>query len=901
VDWNPKFIQLNRTIPEYQWRTILEFVDANIVAMEMACPSLQLQDSTSGDSITIAGSHYDSLHTEMTEIDYEKHTCDFSTFLHAWKREFQTFEMVESFYRKLVVKGDDTYDNVCLAVDNLVEICSSFRPYLEYNIHTAAQYVKELKRVAIIGGGNSMLLHEALKYPNLEMAVVIELDQDLMRTSFKHFGTSPHLDNPKVEWWFGDPVSSLTLFPKEYWGSFDLVFDDLATEKPEDLPHLLSHLLAPNGIYAKSDLRMESLSDNFEYTARWYFRSPEICHQAVILGSKSVDFFHSPLYAHSIPTLLQQNDPDSRLELLHDYIHEIGLKHDSMSMTGVTLQQDAPLGLLHVVNLEENATLSADEDVKSLLRSSMESVGFSVLDVDAIDAAFPCGFANEGYVVFRKNNAGSYIGFEILLWDRVEKIGPLKAKFLQAFGVRFSSSYNIVVGGIIGGMEKATNEMLDTGLDCLKEDQDNTSVLVPLDPKNTCMVAIAETRSLTLSDDISAVVVCGNDEVPCLSLEAMRNHSNVGSVIEIFECVGINEDLERTYECENQMFHMVQNIIATTQRGINMVVMDGACSIRTYQIWDSILARKDVQRDWMEDFFLLVTWSFDLESQRWKSIFLDRFRQFIHVDPVSKVEISLTDASQSFSLGIVSTDNPGVAYEIQDLERRLQAKLLDSQSTTQIQVQSIHGGVFSFDPDPNLPVFQQSDYSSNSKPNCEHGYMFFGQQVVLQLLQKKSVEEPGIILSMSTILHILMDALGQLGFALAPTDLNQINIKKGGIATVFLKEGNIIAHWDGDQRITVNCFSVEEGVFDKLESAFSLVAKGRLETTAYDHQPRGHNAINYPSDFEGGVEEEEDEEEEDEGEEDEEEVAEEVEEEEKEENETLQLQGNLQQIHPDPR
>ena len=73
-----------------------------------------------------------------------------------------------------------------------------------------------------------MLLHEALKYPNLEKVVGLELDQTVTRKCFKHFETSPHFDDDRVEWWFGDATKSLLLLPEEYWGSFDLVLVDLS-------------------------------------------------------------------------------------------------------------------------------------------------------------------------------------------------------------------------------------------------------------------------------------------------------------------------------------------------------------------------------------------------------------------------------------------------------------------------------------------------------------------------------------------------------------------------------------------------------------------------------------------------------------------------------------------------
>lgn len=46
-----------------------------------------------------------------------------------------------------------------------------------------------------VGGGDSMLLHELLKYDSLELVVALELDQRVVRGSYKHFGTQPHFDD----------------------------------------------------------------------------------------------------------------------------------------------------------------------------------------------------------------------------------------------------------------------------------------------------------------------------------------------------------------------------------------------------------------------------------------------------------------------------------------------------------------------------------------------------------------------------------------------------------------------------------------------------------------------------------------------------------------------------------
>jgi len=49
--------------------------------------------------------------------------------------------------------------------------------YHEPMVHVTSNFLERVKRVAFVGGGDSMLLHEILKYELLELVVALELDQ----------------------------------------------------------------------------------------------------------------------------------------------------------------------------------------------------------------------------------------------------------------------------------------------------------------------------------------------------------------------------------------------------------------------------------------------------------------------------------------------------------------------------------------------------------------------------------------------------------------------------------------------------------------------------------------------------------------------------------------------------
>jgi len=120
-----------------------------------------------------------------------------------------------------------------------------------------------------------MILHETLKYPGLELVVGLELDQRVVRGSYKYFGTQPHFHDDRVEWWFGDASKSLLMLPKDYFGSFDMVLVDLSetvmsfkvTEKL-DVLEALTLLVKPDGLFVKNEFYMSTFESMFPYSAQ---------------------------------------------------------------------------------------------------------------------------------------------------------------------------------------------------------------------------------------------------------------------------------------------------------------------------------------------------------------------------------------------------------------------------------------------------------------------------------------------------------------------------------------------------------------------------------------------------------------------------------------------------------
>ena len=263
-------------IPKNEFDVIVEYYEATTNAMNLALAYLGVNYSenkcgTGNDFSCSLATRYDGLGFKPDDIDYAIYTCD--TEVSMSYQNFDTLEAMESHYQKISFNINPSNSNVCFDIHNTIQICGSYRPqYHEMVTHYTARFMPDIKRVLFVGGGDSMLLHEIIKYKSLEIVVGLELDQYITRLSYKHFGTQPHFDNPKVQWWYGDASKSLLMLPEDYFGSFDMVLVDLSETVMSllvtgelDIMAALSLLLKPDGIFVKNELYLEQMAEIFDY------------------------------------------------------------------------------------------------------------------------------------------------------------------------------------------------------------------------------------------------------------------------------------------------------------------------------------------------------------------------------------------------------------------------------------------------------------------------------------------------------------------------------------------------------------------------------------------------------------------------------------------------------------
>ena len=273
-------------IPEYEWNTIRKYVDAMIFAIESAIEEYEFDGKCIDEGTCVADlGRYDELDKipppyPIDSDTYESYDTCIDQHINPLEimdnGTMNTLETIESPYQKISFDWDPKNKNTCMSLDDTVQICDSYRPhYHEMIVHETARYLNSITRVLFVGGGDSMILYEVLKYPDLELVVGLELDQRVVRGSFKHFGTQPHFDDERVEWWFGDASKSLRMLPKEYFGSFDMVLVDLSetvmsfkVTESLDVLETLTLLVNPEGIFVKNEVYIEKFKQIFPYSAQ---------------------------------------------------------------------------------------------------------------------------------------------------------------------------------------------------------------------------------------------------------------------------------------------------------------------------------------------------------------------------------------------------------------------------------------------------------------------------------------------------------------------------------------------------------------------------------------------------------------------------------------------------------
>jgi len=128
-----------------------------------------------------------------------------------------------SKYQDVLVFKSKTYGNV-LVLDNCIQCTERDEcAYQEMLAFLPLLAHPNPKRVLIIGGGDGGVLREVVKHPQVEQAVLCEIDQDVIDVSKKYLpGMAKGFDSPKAIIHVGDGFE----FLKQNKNEFDVIITD---------------------------------------------------------------------------------------------------------------------------------------------------------------------------------------------------------------------------------------------------------------------------------------------------------------------------------------------------------------------------------------------------------------------------------------------------------------------------------------------------------------------------------------------------------------------------------------------------------------------------------------------------------------------------------------------------
>jgi hypothetical protein len=411
-------------------------------------------------------------------------------------------------------------------------------------------------------------LNEFLKYPTLELAVGLELDQQVTRTAFKHFKSRPHFDNPKVQWWYGDASKSLLMLPKEYFGTFDIVVVDLSdtvfslsVSSELDVIEAISLLLRPGGVFEMNELFLKKVSNVFEYAVHYQFSDvPKIGDQAAIFASNDIDFLKEPLTDHTMvkgATLLVEND-SLKTKDQFDRVHDFRRNPDPVSkklceqadFKEVEKPQETAPGIMMIVEAENlTADLESPKGIRKAIVDALEDLGMHTLpnDVPSLSSRFII-VMKEGYISVRLWSDAKYCALDINLWSAFNKHDDIKdALVVKALGGnlqnRSTSAYRIVAGGMFG--LRAWRKNSEQHGPQVSKLCSNDKEIIRASPSDIKVFKNALETALDIAQDKdlrNVVILCGYESDPCPSVQIIEGNTRVKQIFPIYACAKTEHD-----------------------------------------------------------------------------------------------------------------------------------------------------------------------------------------------------------------------------------------------------------------------------------------------------------------------------------------------------------------------
>mmetsp|Transcript_7369 Transcript_7369/g.12481 ORF Transcript_7369/g.12481 Transcript_7369/m.12481 type:complete len:975 (-) Transcript_7369:1461-4385(-) len=824
-------------------------------------------------------------------------TCDSYLKLEGFK---DAVYETRSFYQEVAWSENPNKPDVCMSLDDILQICHSYRPhYHEPYVHFPAAYMKEMKRVAFIGGGDSMLLHEALKYPNVEMVLGLELDQKVVRESLKHFHTQPHFEDPRVQWWFGDASKSLALLPREWFGTFDLVMVDLSETAMSisvtddlDIFGALALLMKPEGIFVKNELYYGQMSKLFDHSVFVYMTDyPILCDQDWAMGSNSVDFLHPQIEGglfetHKVSAFEYNplDDVDEHYKLIKDYSHNNARKQGKCDLYDKEVAEAKnPIakadpvkpakstGVLLVVEAEGVTEFSA---LETLVKDLLVAEGLTPLGpAEAHNASGSVATAGlfiameEGYVTAHYYPGHSHVGLEIVLWSKIAKHDDVRKALLGSLGVKNNySAFRVIHGGMLGAKNwrEDINAVGPVNKNLRQCDPEVTAAEpqvgegpIPTDTFNAA-VAAGLTMLPKKMDKVIAVVCGKKGKDACKTAESLEKNAKVDNVVAIWTCdskeEGKNdnsESISNVYLCDTKDLKRVAKI----EEGFSAVVVDPEASPEFVQSQADVFCKNNDagQHALLRD---EVTFMTSLNNDAAAIFYAGCVKKLIKPN-VRSSRIIIDKTSQ---FGIIGTGSKGFVRKTVEIQKAIEKK-----TGIPTAIAKMVGG-----PVQQQREFDPEHYPANAYDERDSLKQYTNQKpIASQSLYHYEIDDKsGTPMSAKLIKETLDFVIAKNSkFAGAKRANFNDEIGDGSISAAIVAGGHIIVTWDGASKVTFNILTPGEKyepvskdeedtpamvlVDHKIEVIDKFMSKlPTASNTGLEQMPRGSNrVVNFKKDI----------------------------------------------------
>lgn len=826
---------------EHERRTSLEYYNALIMALEYALIGADAVEEVCSiedhDSKMCALREYDPLDSLPDKLEFNYDICDFGSAYQKdmYERIFQT----DSLYQDMIFTYSSFRDDTCLTMNGHLHACASLRPhYHEVFVHYPARYVDEVKRVAFIGGGDNMIVHEILKYPSLELALGMELDQTVVRSSFKMFGTQPHFDDERLQWWFGDGSKTILMLPEEYYGTFDVVYVDLQNEVVDmlkvagDIPitEAAMLLLKPEGVLARNeDWDFGSAKPFSKYTADLYYVDvPVFCYQQITMGSNAVDFLKHPQRDHGVETkyLKPVDEVEDSFEFWYNY-----RKTDNVNSTickdpgmpdRILLSDEARSnhGILLLIEAEDvSVPLEDASDIQEMISKALGMAGLTEIAAQVIpdeDGFEIFVLMKEGYAIVRGYTNLRYCAFDLLFWSDISKQEKAKASLIEAVGSREVSSYRVLTTGMFGvGEGNETGGGPRISEPCQETVQSDDAAVGQI----IVNTVLFESTSLLRDKSNLVIVLCGEESSPCGSLEVLKNSKYIGEVFPVWACPNLEDaSLDAMLSCESKTLQNLQAL----DRKIDGVAIDSNAPSAMGRVLHKIFSSAKIRNKLLEDELAVLSVCMVSSDSLWRKAFLDRFRtDIVKYDPAYRAEVVFG----SLEVDIFVSGDDQFFTHLMDLLTMIETKI-----GIPSNIRGVTNGVNTYvaDFEPSIK-FAHEDYDDREPLKQWNSQNPIEIQTVYSFNIKKKVSCETVKVSLENALLALIDNMDEARLTVYD------NVGDGCVIVGHWFEGSIVVVWDGRESVGVNLLTPQ--ILTKFENSLGW------SITARDEMPRGNGKV----------------------------------------------------------